>query len=108
PAQRRAWSTFLRALTERYGPSGDFWKLHPEVPRDPIRTWQIWNEENDHRFAEASVGGYATPLRVTAAAIRSVDPGAQIVLGGLYATPMVRPSIYATTFLRRLYRRGVG
>jgi hypothetical protein len=108
PAQRRAWSTFLRALTERYGPSGDFWKLHPELPRDPIRTWQIWNEENDHRFGEASVRGYAALLRNSAPAIRSVDPGAQIVLGGLYAMPKVRPSLDATVFLERLYRqRGI-
>ncbi len=107
-AQRRAWSTFLRALVGRYGPSGTFWKLHPELPRDPIRTWQIWNEENDHRFAEASVRGYAALLRGTAPAIRSVDPDARIVLGGLYATPRVKPSLDATIFLSRLYRqRGI-
>jgi len=105
--QRRAWSEFLRALVGRYGPSGTFWVSHPEIRRDPIRAWQIWNEENDHRFAEASVRGYATLLRVTTPAIRSVDPGARIVLGGLYATPRVKPSLDATTFLRRLYRRGV-
>jgi hypothetical protein len=104
PAQRRAWSEFLRALVARYGPSGTFWTGHPELRREPIRTWQIWNEENDHRFAEASVRGYAALLRVSAPAIRSVDPGAQIVLGGLYATPTVKPSLDATTFLSRLYR----
>jgi hypothetical protein len=103
--QRRAWSEFLRALVGRYGPSGTFWALHPEVRRDPIRNWQIWNEENDHRFGEASAGGYAALLRVSAPAIRSVDPDARIVLGGLYAKPRVKPSLPATTFLRRLYRR---
>jgi polysaccharide biosynthesis protein PslG len=103
-AQRRAWSTFLEALVGRYGPSGTFWELHPELPKEPLRTWQIWNEENDHRFAEASVGGYAALLRVSAAAMRSVDPGAQLVLGGLYATPTVKPSLDATVFLDRLYR----
>ncbi|HEY7257114.1 MAG TPA: beta-galactosidase [Solirubrobacterales bacterium] len=105
PAQRRAWSEFLQALVARYGPSGTFWALHPELRKDPIRTWQIWNEENDHRFAEASVHGYAALLRVSAPAIRSVDPDARIVLGGLYATPRVKPSLPATTFLNRLYRR---
>ena len=102
-AQRRAWSRFLRALVGRYGPSGTFWKLHPELPRDPIRTWQIWNEENDHRFAEASVRDYAALLRGSAPAIRSVDPDARIVLGGLYATPKIKPSLDATIFLSRLY-----
>jgi hypothetical protein len=105
-AQRRAWSRLLRALVGRYGPSGTFWELHPELRGDPIRTWQIWNEENDHRFAEASVRGYATLLRTAAPAIRSVDPKAEIVLGGLYAAPRIRPSLDATDFLDRLYRRG--
>jgi hypothetical protein len=108
PAQRRAWSTFLRALVGRYGPSGTFWNLHPGLGAEPIRIWQIWNEENDHRFAEASVRGYAALLRGSAAAIRSVDPEAEIVLGGLYATPTVNPSLDATIFLSRLYRhRGI-
>jgi hypothetical protein len=102
-AQRRAWSKFLRALVGRYGPTGTFWELHPEVPKDPIRAWQIWNEENDHRFAEASVRDYAGLLRGSAPAIRSVDPDARILLGGLYATPKVQPALDATTFLSRLY-----
>lgn len=104
-AQREAWERFLRALVGRYGPSGEFWQLHPGLPRKPIRSWQIWNEENDHRFAEASVGRYATLLRVSATAIRSVDPGARIVLGGLYAAPKIKPSLDATVFLRQLYRK---
>jgi polysaccharide biosynthesis protein PslG len=102
-AQRRAWASFLRALVGRYGPNGAFWELHTELPKEPIRTWQIWNEENDHRFAEASVGAYAGLLRGSAPAIRSVDPDARILLGGLYATPRVEPALDATTFLSRLY-----
>jgi hypothetical protein len=106
-SQRRAWSNFLQALVARYGPDGTFWNLHPELPYRPLRGWQIWNEENDHRFAEASVSDYARLLRVSAPAIRSVDPFARIILGGLYATPTVKPSLDATTFLELLYRRGV-
>ena len=106
--QRRAWSSFLRALVGRYGPEGHFWELHPELPGRPLRTWQIWNEENDHRHAEASVGDYARLLRGSAPAIRSVDPGARILLGGLYAAPGEEPGIDATRFLDRLYRhRGI-
>jgi polysaccharide biosynthesis protein PslG len=106
-AQRRAWSTFLRALVGRYGPGGTFWELHPELLDPPIRAWQIWNEENDHRFAEASVRDYARLLRGSAPAIRSVDPEARIILGGLYAKPKVEPALDATTFLARLYRHRV-
>lgn len=105
PEQRRAWSRFLRALVGRYGPGGDFWKLHPELPERPLRTWQIWNEENDHRHAEASIRDYVRLLRGSAPAIRSADPGARIVLGGLYAAPGEEPSTPAPQFLDRLYRR---
>jgi hypothetical protein len=104
PARRGAWIEFLRALVGRYGPTGTFWQLHPELPKRPIRAWQIWNEENDHRYAEASVPEYVQLLRISTPAIRSVDPGARILLGGLYATPRVAPALDATTFLARLYR----
>jgi polysaccharide biosynthesis protein PslG len=108
PTQRQAWSRFLRALVGRYGPDGDFWKLHPELLGRPLRTWQIWNEENDHRHAEASVRDYARLLRRSAPAIRSVDPGARLLLGGLYAAPGEEPSTDAPQFLDRLYRyRGI-
>ena len=41
---RRAWSSFLRLLVDRYGPGGDFWRGRER--RLPIRRWQIWNEPN--------------------------------------------------------------
>ena len=31
-------------LQKRYGPRGSWWQDHPDVPKRPIRTWQIWNE----------------------------------------------------------------
>ncbi|MET0729795.1 MAG: hypothetical protein ABWZ03_01260, partial [Solirubrobacterales bacterium] len=37
------WSTFLIAAVERYGPDGEFWATHPEVPNEPIVDWQLWN-----------------------------------------------------------------
>ena len=57
---RSAWQAFLRAVVERYGPGGEFWRIHakegvnykPAIrPARPIRTWQIWNEANFFYFA---------------------------------------------------------
>ena len=59
------------------GPGGEFWAQHPEVPADPIRAWQIWNEQNSKSFyapkpnpkalREAALGGReGDPLRATA------------------------------------------
>jgi hypothetical protein len=115
PRQRRAWAAFLRAAVERYGPRGEFWAEHASgddfVPRTPIRTWQIWNEENFFYFATpASPQRYARLLKLSHRVIRSVDGRARIVLGGLFGNPKERPprAMDAADFLDRLYRvRGI-
>ena len=38
------FAAFLSALVHRYGSGGSFWQSHPNLPRVPIRMWQIWNE----------------------------------------------------------------
>ena len=41
----------------RYGPRGTFWTQNPDVPRRPIRQWQIWNEQRAPWFwAQQAVG----------------------------------------------------
>ncbi len=44
------FARLLTALVTRYGPNGSLWAEHPEVPRQPIRAWQIWNEPNLTRY----------------------------------------------------------
>ena len=68
--QRRAWRAFVKAAVRRYGPHGQFWTQHPELPNDPIRTWQVWNEPNhylgDSRRREGhepTPGSSASPRR---------------------------------------------
>ena len=84
------YSAFMRALIERYGPHGSFWLDHPELPRRPLRTWQIWNEPHlniwwntDGRSPDAWASEYAALLKATAPVIRTADPGAKIVLCAL-------------------------
>jgi len=84
----RGWNAFGRQAVERYGPQGTFWTENPEVPRDPIRTWQIWNEPNFKYFvARPNPGEYGRLVKNSAHAIKAVDPGATILLGGLFARP---------------------
>jgi hypothetical protein len=112
--QRRAWAEFVRAGVERYGPGGEFWAEHapgtPQpLPPTPIRAWQIWNEENFFYFVKpVSPGRFARLLAVTRPAIRGADPGAEIVLGGLFGSPRQNPprAMDAVDFLRQLYRKG--
>jgi hypothetical protein len=114
--QRRAWWGFLRAIVDRYGRNGQFWREHWQgsgdfVPRNPIRTWQIWNEENFFYFATpASPGRYARLLKISRPAIKGSDRRATIVIGGLFGNPKQRPprAMDAAAFLDRLYRsRGI-
>jgi polysaccharide biosynthesis protein PslG len=110
------WSAFVRAAAERYGPGGSFWLEHPTLPQRPIRTWQIWNEENFKYFVtKPNPAEYGKLVKISSAAIRSVDPGAQIVLGGLFARPgearfKVKPpqAYFATDFLDRMYKTTPG
>src|SRR4051794_28943618 len=44
PRQNRDFARFLRVLVGRYGPDGAFWAEHPDIPKKPIRSWEIWNE----------------------------------------------------------------
>ena len=114
--QRRAWAEFVRAAIERYGPRGTFWEEHAPgskdpLPRLPIRAWQIWNEENFFYFTKpASPTRYARLLAISHRAIHRADPGATVVVGGLFGDPKQSPptAMDADDFLDRLYRvRGV-
>jgi hypothetical protein len=103
------WRDFLADAIARYGPNGTFFAEHPEVPRKPIRNWQIWNEQNSKDFyrPKPSPGGYAKLLDQAAKAIRTNDPGAEVILGGMaeFRRLAKGPRVIAgSDFLRRLYQ----
>jgi hypothetical protein len=102
-----AWRSFLGAAARRYGPGGLFWTLHPELAQSPIRVWQIWNEQNSPGFFQPrpDVDTYVDLLSAASEAIRGQDPGAEIVLGGLFRYPLGGRDggLRATDFLRQLY-----
>ena len=51
-------------------------------------TWQIWNEANFFYFAyPASPQRYAKLVSISGPAIKAVDPGAKVVLTGLFGEP---------------------
>jgi hypothetical protein len=114
--QRAAWTAFLQAAVERYGPGGEFWKQHahegvnyePAIPRPmPIRSWQIWNESNFFYFAlPVSPVRYAKLVTISSNAIKSVNPGAKVVLSGLFGEPTAggKRGMPAATFLKQFYR----
>jgi hypothetical protein len=115
---KKAWVAFVTATVDRYGPGGEFWAEHapavagvnyvPAVPRPlPIRTWQVWNEANFFYFAyPVSPSRYARLLKLTHGAIKAADPGAKVILSGLFGDPDQggRRGMPAAKFLEALYR----
>ncbi|MCI0582215.1 MAG: hypothetical protein L0227_04840 [Chloroflexi bacterium] len=64
----------MRAVVRRYG--------------DSIDAWEVWNEPNHPKFwlPKPDPEAYAALLAVAAEVIRSEDPGATILLGGIVGT----------------------
>ena len=118
-AQRSAWQGFLRLVVGRYGPNGAFWSENPGVPYQPVGTWQIWNEPNFKYFvAQPNPADYGKLVKLSYTAIKGVDPGAKLLLAGLFAEPKEgsgkylkikpRPAYFATEFLELMYTRTPG
>ncbi len=105
----RGWERFLRAAVIRYGPGGEFWELvavtEPGIEPRPIRIWEIWNEVNAPAFWSPTPdpAEYATLLTRSALALQRVDPEAQIMVAGMFATPANEEAIESFEFLQRLY-----
>jgi hypothetical protein len=117
--QRAGWREFLRLAVFRYGPGGSFWAENPLLPARPIRIWQIWNEPNFKYFAaRPNPAQYGKLVVQSYADLRSADPGARIVLGGLFLRPKggsgkpkpgtIKRAFFAADFLERMYRTTPG
>ncbi len=92
PTDPNRFADFAHSAVERYRPLG-------------ITSWEIWNEPNLEDFWEpaADPESYARLFRAGAAAIRSVDPEAIVVSGGLAPADDSDDELSAETFLRRMY-----
>jgi hypothetical protein len=112
------WKAFLGQAVERYGPGGTFWATHPGVPVKPIRIWQVWNEPNFKYFvARPNPTEYGKLVSASYAALRAEDPGAKVVLAGLFGQPSgartkagkhTGINWYASDFVERMYQTSPG
>ena len=105
PKSNAAYARFVRAAVRRYGSSGSFWRTHPKVPYLPIRSWQVWNEPNIPNFWRSGpdASEYVALLRVASQAIRSADPGAEVVAAGL---PNSHLGVPFRDYLEGMYEAG--
>lgn len=90
PESAEDFVDFARAAAERYSGQG-------------VDTWEIWNEQNITAFwIEPDADFYAEMLIDSAAAIREVDPDAEIVMGGTAALEPNDRIIEARAYLDRV------
>ena len=84
PTDLSLFGGFATALIQRYGPQGSFWAENPSLRRQPIRTWQLWNEPSASYFWATPnyPQSYPALVRVAYDAIKAADPGATVVLAG--------------------------
>lgn len=84
PARTQDYAGYLTALIKRYGPDGSFWSANPDLPKQPIEAWQIWNEPNhDHYWSDQPYArGYVRLASAARAAIKNADPNATVVSAG--------------------------
>ena len=96
PADPAAFAAFAAAAVRRYTPLG-------------VHDWEIWNEPNSVGFWQPAPNParYARLVRLTAAAIRAVQPTATVILGSMAAGKLTGIGIPAITFLRQLCADGV-
>jgi hypothetical protein len=95
PADPLAFARFARDATARYAPQG-------------VHTWEIWNEPNIGGFwmPAPAPAAYTALLRATAQAVRTIDPAAKLVLGGLAAVSTTGGNLSQSDFLARVSALG--
>lgn len=110
PARAADVAALAEALAERYGTRGSFWRQKPDIEYLPVTDFEIWNEPNLGSFwcPIPQPSAYAAVATASADAIRSADPKATVMLGGLAAfeqTTIEGPGnaiVSSEEFLRRM------
>jgi hypothetical protein len=105
PRDNASLAAYAQALVRRYGSNGTLWAERPDLPRLPIRSWQVWNEPNLYMYwcNKPNAKQYVAMLRTVGKAIKQVDRGAQVVTAGLPDSKM-RRTIPLMRFIDQMYR----
>jgi hypothetical protein len=105
PTKYEDLGTFGAVLVRRYGPNGTFWSENPDVPKSPIREWQIWNEPNLKAYWPRGPNPkqYTQLLKAAVKPIKAADRSAKIVSAGM---PESRIGVPLKKFIPGMYKAG--
>lgn len=104
-SERAEWSSFLTQLAQRYGTNGTLWSEHPEIPKRPITTWEIWNEPNlgDNVGGKPSPSQFVALLGLSSTALKAADSSAKVLAGGLFPYHTKKNTIALARYLNAMY-----
>jgi hypothetical protein len=77
------WADFVFRTVERYRPGGLLAQQQGWPEQVGVRYWEIWNEPDYTQFWTGNVADYYRLLEVAYKTIKSADPQAVVLLGGL-------------------------
>jgi hypothetical protein len=97
PSSDAAYAQYAGAFAARYGSDGSFWRAHPELPAQPVQSYEIWNEPDSGEFwtPRPDPGGYAQLYEQARDAILAVDPSVRVLVGGLKSPSTFLPAMVA-------------
>ncbi len=106
PKSNDDMAAFAQTVVHRYGPGGIFWNSHPELPDLHFTSYQIWNEPNLPVYSggHPSASAYVAMLRTVGAAIKALDPTAEIVTAGLPDSRLSKPNVFK--YVQQMYAAG--
>jgi Beta-galactosidase len=78
------YARFVRAIADRYGVRGTFWRLHPRLVQSPVTAIELWNEPWLESFWEPAADpvAYARLVRAAAVAVKARHPRITLLASG--------------------------
>ena len=81
--ENNPWARFVHRAASRYKPGGSLAQERAGIGDAGIRVWEIWNEPDHVLFWRAGSDAYARMLKTAAIVIKTLDPQATVLFGGL-------------------------
>lgn len=84
PADPADFARYARAVLERYGEGGAFWRGRDDLAARPLRAVEIWNEPWFHSTwpPDPDPAAYARLVRAAVGAIREAAPETEVAIAG--------------------------
>ena len=103
PKSNKEFGEYAALLAKRYGTRGTFWRDNPTVPKNPVRSWQIWNEPNIRPYwcGKPNAKQYVSLLRAAHKALNKADRRSETVTAGL---PQSKQGIALLKYLNQMYK----